>query len=323
METDSLVRIFDKENAPRDEAFCVARDALQGRTPEQLRDYFALSFVPRFICDARIPPGNKITLCSLRNAAGQTVKIYFPRTRLELGNDRPLAQLAAPELSPSLEAPTVPAPPLGSGKAPPREKFNLDEAERFLSYNFPLGGEPLKFAEGSTLRGPDGFPYVQANMDGVADKSERNPNPPDIIQGLLDIGHGLAVFTRESREPTFVYRYRDLLCFKLFGALRPAAAFDETLYAGTVDSPAPVGSETIVSRPGEDILPPYARRTLNQRVSAVLGREIELDPTLVEYPELDGLKRFKLNLDVTGLDATTRNAAGQAAWWCLPYAVFL
>lgn len=90
MESDSLVRIFDKQIAPRDEAFCVAREALDGRTPEQLRDYFSLSFIPRFVCDARVPPGHEITVCSLANAAGQTAKVYFPQTYLELGNERPL-----------------------------------------------------------------------------------------------------------------------------------------------------------------------------------------------------------------------------------------
>lgn len=91
MESDTLVRIFDKQIAPRDEAFCVAREVLDGRTPEQLRDYFGLTFIPRYVCDARVPPGNKITLCVLVNAAGQTAKVYFPQTCLELAHERPLA----------------------------------------------------------------------------------------------------------------------------------------------------------------------------------------------------------------------------------------
>ena len=91
MVSDSLVRIYDGEVALRDEPFCVAREVVEEKTREQLRDYFALSFIPRLVCDARVPPGNTITACSLVNAAGQTVRIYFPRDFLELGNERELA----------------------------------------------------------------------------------------------------------------------------------------------------------------------------------------------------------------------------------------
>lgn len=97
MVSDSLVRIYDQEIAPRDEAFCVAREELQGRTPEQLRDHFALAFVPRFVCDAHVPVGNTITVCSLVNAERETVKVFYPRTRLELANERPLGSSLADE----------------------------------------------------------------------------------------------------------------------------------------------------------------------------------------------------------------------------------
>lgn len=90
MESDGLVRVFDGQIAARDGAFCVARESLTGLTPVQIRDLFSLSYTPRFICAARVPPGARIALCALTNGDGKRVKVYQALDHLELGDAREL-----------------------------------------------------------------------------------------------------------------------------------------------------------------------------------------------------------------------------------------
>jgi hypothetical protein len=90
MEGDSLVRIYDGVIAQRDEPLLVARKDLVGRSPEVLQAHFSLAFVPRLMCDAYVPVGNKITYGRLTNAAGKKVSIYRAETALILAAERPL-----------------------------------------------------------------------------------------------------------------------------------------------------------------------------------------------------------------------------------------
>jgi hypothetical protein len=85
-----FVRLYDKVSVPRDNTLIVQRADVANKTPAQLQAFFALSFLPKFICDASVPVGGIVTLCTLTNAAGQGARIYLARTRLDLADERPL-----------------------------------------------------------------------------------------------------------------------------------------------------------------------------------------------------------------------------------------
>jgi len=61
-----------------------------GKSPEELRAHFSLSFLPCLICDANIPAGHQVTVGKLTNLAGKRVSIYVARTALDLASERPL-----------------------------------------------------------------------------------------------------------------------------------------------------------------------------------------------------------------------------------------
>ncbi|MFY9287934.1 MAG: hypothetical protein WAO98_05475 [Alphaproteobacteria bacterium] len=99
MESDGLVRLYDGITVQRDEAFLVNRKDLFGKTSEQIQAHFALSFLPRFLCDATVPIGHQVMAGKLTNAAGQRVFIFKALTALNLANERPLMPANIPAVS--------------------------------------------------------------------------------------------------------------------------------------------------------------------------------------------------------------------------------
>lgn len=90
LDTDAYVRIFDGDVAPLNGIFVIERKELVGKTPEEIQAHFSLTFVPRLICDARIPLGAKFALGKLTNAAGSRVSVFRAITALNLSSQRPL-----------------------------------------------------------------------------------------------------------------------------------------------------------------------------------------------------------------------------------------
>ena len=88
--TDAFVRVYDKVIAPRDDAWLIDRKSIVGLSPESVQGRFNLSFTPRFICDASIPPGESVTACIVFGKDGAKARVFHANTRLQLSNERKL-----------------------------------------------------------------------------------------------------------------------------------------------------------------------------------------------------------------------------------------
>jgi len=332
-ESDGLVRIYDGVTVPRDEVFLVERKELIGKTPEAIQAHFSLSFVPRLMCDASVPIGHRITIGKLTNAAGKRVSIFKALTALDLSSERPLTpeNIAYVRLKtpPAAKKPSVPNQPLPSTEAPASGMFNLVQATQFLRPFSSPDKPAAKIPDSAKMMGPDAFPYVSARMrndnaeNGSGGGGQSDGLLDNLLQSLLNEGYGLVLWGEgEKIKPTWVYKYRDLLCFKLFNSLQPPPEFDETLYATTLDKPVPAGARIVTGHPSTQIFPSYARNVLSQRIGAVLDKTIKFDPRVLEYPDVDRLKRFKLNLPLQNVSDEVRKKIGEEAAWCLPYVVY-
>jgi hypothetical protein len=202
------------------------------------------------------------------------------------------------------------------------ERFSDATAERFIAHVFSAqasndkGGEPPRIDVG-----PDGFPYQMITAEEAG--GDVVPIGNVGLSTLLTKGAGLAVLSSgNSRNARWVYKYRDLICYQSFGALRPPPQFDETLYKETLDKPIPKGTQTVIGYPSEQIYPGHVRTVINAKVSKLLGRPVMLDPQLIEYPTIDKLFRLRFNLDTSGLSEVTRATVGREMQWCLPYAIY-
>jgi hypothetical protein len=333
IESDDLVRIYDGIKVLRDDVLLVQRKELFGKSPEEIQAHFSLSFVPRFICDARVPAGHQITMGKLTNAADKRMSIFKALTALDLSSERFLTPENLPPVRVKVHPPTS-KPVLPRQPDLPRpftdfsDGFNISNAELYLRQFSSNDVSAAPIPDNLKITGPDGFPYMAANMLGEAGKREErrsltaeNPLIGNLVQSLLNEGCGLALWRPGEKEPTWVYKYRDILSLKVFNSLRPLPEFDETLYGDTLDKPLPAGSRMVTARPSGEIFPAYARQVLMQRIAAT-SNNVQIDPLLVEYPEVDTLRRFKLNVSPHDLDAATRNDVGRQANWCLPYVIY-
>lgn len=332
-ESDGLVRIYDGVTAQRDDVLLVQRKELIGKTPEAIQAHFSLSFLPRLMCDASVPIGHRITMGKLTNAAGKRVSIFKALTALGLSSERPLTPENIPcvrlKTPPLATNPSTPHQPLPPTEAPAPGMFNLVQALQFLQPFSSPDKPAAKIPDSVKMMGPDAFPYVSAQMRNGSSENvsgatgESDGLLDNLLQSLLNEGYGLVLWGEgEKAKPTWVYKYRDLLCFKLFNSLQPPPDYDETLYAATLDKPIPAGSRIVTGHPSTQMFPSYARNVLSQRIGAVLDKTIKLDPRIIEYPDVDRLKRFRLNLSLQNVPNEVRTKIGEEAAWCLPYVVY-
>jgi hypothetical protein len=313
-----FVRIYDKQIAPIQEPFLVQRKELKGRTPEQLRDHFALSFTPRFFCDAFIPIGEKIIYCSLTNAEGRRAQVYLARTRLELANERPLDVEGRHDLTPG-SAPQEPAPPQ-QALSHPGDVAELGLAGLHSGPNGKYWLTTRVFA----VNGPNGYLYfgLRFAQEGEADVMMQSAEA--LISHALNEGAGLVLYEGpDAEQPAHSYSYGQLLCYKIFGKLKPQPTLDPDLYPETVDKAVPPGTLVQQSHPSMNILPQYARDALSRYVKSIVGPQCELDFALISYPEIDTLLRIRLLFKSASPTKEQRMKIGSFASWCLPYAIFL
>lgn len=334
-ESTDLVRIYDGVIVLRDGGFLVERKFLVGKTPEQIQAHYSLSFVPQLICDASVPVGHQIVLGKLTNAAGKRVSIFKALTALSLSTERPLtpSNIAYVMLAPKLHTapPSVPKP--STARPVFSSQVEVGQALNFLQWL--ADEENTAVPSMGAITGPGGFLYHPIYIDSEAEGETSQSSPPSSgaqatekarlpsLQYLLENGYGLVLWNKGEDQPFLSYKYRDLVCFKIFGSLQPPPDYDEALYTETLDKPLPAGTVIRSGHPSEHIFPTYVRNLLNQRIGSVLGKNINLDPRLIEYPEVDTLKRFKLNVPTQGLSEELRKKIGSEVNWCLPYVVYL
>ncbi|MFA5957059.1 hypothetical protein [Hyphomicrobium sp.] len=336
--TDNLVRIHDGVIAQRDGFLLVERKELIGKTPEGIQAHFSLAFVPRFLCDATIPLGSLVTLGKTTNDAGQRVSIFKAVTSLQLSNERSLTPQNIPYVPSELSSPAATKPALPKQEeltASPQKSgmFSPAEAANYLKRFYSPGQPVVSIPDEIKMVGPDRLPYIACDIEAhtatpagesgeTQSISEQDRLIANLVQSLLIEGRGLALLQKNSQEPIWVYKYADLLCFSIFGSLKPPADWDGDLYASTIDKPVPIGSKVIEGKPSDDLLPAYVKKHLERKISDVIGRPIQINPRIMEYPELDTLKRFRLNISTQDLTHDDRAKIGALASWFLPYAVF-
>lgn len=333
LETDAYVRIFDGDVAPLNGIFIVERKELIGKTPEEIQAHFNLAFVPRMICDARIPLGAKFALGKLTNAAGERVSIYRAITALNLSSQRPLTpENIAPVPSAVSAIPSEPAKPVQSPLPEPLDTssgFNIANAQQYLLNYFTKGAEPVPIPGSIKRIGPDGFPYVVAEFDAPPQIGGDAPQGTDdglrkcLVQSLLNEGHGLAVMPHKTDKPVWVYTYRDILCLSIFGALRPHGEYDPNAYPRTIDAPLPPGTSVRQGRPSDELLPACARKVIADRIAVAAGRPLPHEFYVFEFPEIDTLRRLKLVIpELKDMSTEQRRAISVAVQWCVPYALY-
>ncbi len=337
-ESDALVRIYDGVIAKRDDAFLVERKELAGKTPEAIRDHFCLSFLPRFLCDASIPVGHRIAVGKVTNALGKRVSIFKALTALSLSSERPLTAESIPPVklkpytAPTVK-PSVPQQLPLSTTSETSEMFSAAQANDYLRAFLSLDKPALSVPEKFKIVGPDGFPYISCNLqEGNAAQTLGQSIPPaqdggpalhkNLVQSLLNEGLGLVLWRPNQKNPVWIYKYCDLLSFRIFGSIRPPAEYDASLYPETLDKPIPPGSPIVSGSPSEEIFPAFARKVLSNRMNAIVGNNMSFNPQIMQYPDIDTLRRFKLNLSTQGLSDEVRKKLGRETFWCLPYVTY-
>jgi hypothetical protein len=333
LETDAFVRVYDGDIAPLNGIFVVERKELIGKTPREIQAHFALAFVPRMICDARIPVGAKFALGKLTNAHGKRVSIYRAVTALELSSQRPLTpeNLAPVPVEPTVARPrpVKPARPPLPAAMPLGEGFNISNAEAYLATLHTKDAKTVPIPDDIKSIGPDGFPYVSLRLGSDGNNgnghgpAENMPLRSSLLQSILDEGFGLVLWQPGTEQPVWVYSYGDLLCFRIFGSLRPHPEYDPRLYPETLDPPAARDVRVNQGTPSDQLLPPYARRVIATRLTLVMGKPLEHEFFVFQYPDIDTLFRFKLVApDLKGMAEPHRRAIGKAVQWCLPYVLY-
>lgn len=333
LDTDAYVRIFDGDVAPLNGIFVVERKELVGKTPGEVQAHFSLTFLPRMICDANFPLGAKFALGTLTNASGKRVSVFRAITALNLSSQRPLTpENIAPVPFAQSATPSEPAKPVQAPFPEPSDHsggFNIANAEQYLLTYFSKDAEPVPIPRSIKMVGPDGFPYVAAELDAPpqtainAARGEDDRLRKSLVQSLLNEGHGLAVMSHMSNKPVWVYTYGDILCLRIFGSLRPQGEYDPNAYPSTIDAPLPPGVSIRQGQPSNQMLPAYARRVIAGRITAAVRRPVAHEFYVFEFPEIDTLRRIKLVIpELRDLSTEQRRAITATVQWCLPYALY-
>lgn len=168
--------------------------------------------------------------------------------------------------------------------------------------------------------GPDGFPYF---MLSLAEPSGLTSPAGSLFAECLTMGNGIAIISGDDvAKPQWVYRYRDLLCFSLFGSLVPPPRFDEHRYKNTVSQGVPAGTSVREGSPSPAYLPDVALRVVKMLMESSVGHAVQLQPRLFEVPDIDDLFRLRLDVQPHPKDQTELAALSRIVSWCLPYVAY-
>lgn len=329
LESDAFVRIYDGVSAIREGALLVDRKELLGKSPEEIQSHFSLTFVPRLLCDARIPIGDKMSMGKLTNAAGRRISVFRGITAIHLSSERPITpdNIAPVPLNPPISKPmTSIQTQLSKRESADQQSDEETAAVQYLQQFRSPERDVHPIPDGMKGVGPDAFPYLFLKIDSyeAGPSSSAKPeasNVGDLWQSALNEGFGIALFKGDNAKPIFVFKYRDLLCLRLFDELRPSEYFDEQAYPDLSSKACPGSTGVTCHRASEQILPNYARLALEYKLFKILGFATLLDPQVIEMPEIDRLKRIKLNVSTKNLTDIQRKVIADWAWWFLPYAI--
>jgi hypothetical protein len=177
----------------------------------------------------------------------------------------------------------------------------------------------------AAITSPDGFPHYALVFGQTPENNTEYFGCSALAEVVLTKGEGVAIVKGPNHEqPDQVYSYGEVLSLKIFGQLRPEKKFDPKAYLREFDAPVPPGTMVRQGRPSEQLLPPYAQTVLAHRLNEAVGFPVAFQTFLIEYPELDPLFRFKIDLNNRQqYNPQQIKALGKAAAWCLPYAILI
>jgi hypothetical protein len=173
------------------------------------------------------------------------------------------------------------------------------------------------------LTGPDGFRYLGLRLAAESGPGVIATSADATINLALKEGYGIALFEgADTQQLDHVYSYGNVLCYRIFGSLRPKPHLDPDRYPETASLvTVPEGTHGLVGSPSIEILPQYARDVINRYAKAVAGEQCVVEFEVLTFPQIDHLMRIRLK--VSGIEPTDEQLGqiGAAAAWCLPYAV--
>lgn len=172
---------------------------------------------------------------------------------------------------------------------------------------------------------PSGRPYYAITISADAQQNTRDLTHADLTKSALTKGKGIAIFSEDQpQRPLASYRYGEILSLAIFGSLRPEDRLDPSAHPQAFSAGVPAGTKVRQSTPNPAIFPEYASTAIANHLAEVVGRPVAFVAQLIEYPDLDNLIRFKLVIEgFAQMPPKIREAIGQRAAWCLPYALLL
>jgi hypothetical protein len=185
--------------------------------------------------------------------------------------------------------------------------------------------ETLAVVKIAATTDPSGRPFYAITISADRQRNTSDLTHADLTNSALTKGKGIAVFSEDQpQRPLASYRYGEILSLAIFGSLRPDDRLDPSAHPQAFSSGVPAGTKVRQSTPNSAIFPDYAKNAIANHLADVVGRPVTFVPQLIEYPELDNLIRFKLVIDgFAQMPQKVRDAIGQRAAWCLPYALLL
>ncbi len=233
---------------------------------------------------------------------------------------------------------TTPSPQNSAGDAAPTQAVPASPiAVGFPQYDYHRHPDELvssifKHAEGvfalermDVVDGPNGFTYTGFRISRDPARDTKWFGNGEFAKITLSKGHGIVVFPDlTSSQPESAYSYGKLLSLSIFGDSKPTARFDPDAHKATIDAPIVPGTKVIQGRPSDQLFPAHARHVLAERFASVIGADLPHEVFVFEYPDIDKLMRFKIVIpSYKQLTPAQQKAVSDAAFWCLPYAVYI
>ncbi len=171
------------------------------------------------------------------------------------------------------------------------------------------------------LRGPGNFPFINLVLNPNPDAKKEMLDKEWVFESTVLQGRGLAVSSTEVKgPPLWSCKYNVLLSLALFNNVRPPDKWAPPLPKSNLIYGAPGMKLGLV---GDDMLPLFARKVVNERFGAVTGRPMDLAFETIEFPELNDFVCLKIDLGNAVTSQEMHEAIGREIDWCLPYTVLV
>lgn len=285
--TDAFVCVHESKLNGDEPLVLFQRQDVEGMNGKTLADTFALHVVPKMMSDVALPAGTELAVGKLTNASGKRVTVFRV-----IGIPEGASQSSSDALVRS---------------------FFASPEQLLAAMHIDLTDDP------------NGMPYYGLRISKDPARNAGYIGHRELCHNVLHKGRGIAIFDADApgNRPTQSYTYGKCLALSIFGDFRPQASLDPEAHKATIQFRPPVGTKVMRSRPSEQIFPSHAKATLARRIETAIGSPVPHEVFLIEYPEIDTLKRFHINVSgYQELKPDQLRALDLAISWCLPYAVY-